>query len=164
MPRIKIQKIQLWIILLYLLSGTAVSASPAPAFSLPGQNADISLDDYKGSIVYLDFWASWCAPCRKSLPWMDTIQARYKDQGLTVIAINLDESREAAEAFLNSMNITLKVAFDDQGTTAEAFNLVAMPTSYLIDKNGQIVQTHLGFRLRDKAVIEQSIQQLLESS
>ena len=164
MPRIKIQKIQLWIILLYLLSGTAVSASPAPAFSLPGQNADISLDDYKGSIVYLDFWASWCAPCRKSLPWMDTIQARYKDQGLTVIAINLDESREAAETFLNSMNITLKVAFDDQGTTAEAFNLVAMPTSYLIDKNGQIVQTHLGFRLRDKAVIEQSIQQLLESS
>ena len=164
MPRIKIQKIQLWIILLFLLSGTAVSASPAPAFSLPGQNADISLDDYKGSIVYLDFWASWCAPCRKSLPWMDTIQARYKDQGLTVIAINLDESREAAETFLNSMNITLKVAFDDQGTTAEAFNLVAMPTSYLIDKNGQIVQTHLGFRLRDKAVIEQSIQQLLESS
>ena len=164
MPRIKNKKIQLWIILLYLLSGTAVSASPAPTFSLPGQNADISLDDYKGSIVYLDFWASWCAPCRKSLPWMDTIQARYKDQGLTVIAINLDESREAAEAFLNSMNITLKVAFDDQGTTAEAFNLVAMPTSYLIDKNGQIVQTHLGFRLRDKAVIEQSIQQLLESS
>lgn len=135
-----------------------VMAGPTPQFSLPGTTKSVSLEQHKGSVIYLDFWASWCAPCRKSFPWMNDMQLRYKDDGLTVIAINLDESREMAESFLKDMRIDFTIAFDQTGQSAADFDIMAMPSSFLIDRNGKIIHKHLGFRQKDKATIEHSIQ------
>lgn len=142
------------------LTNSAI-ADPTPQFSLPGTTNKVSLEQHRGSVIYLDFWASWCSPCRKSFPWMNDIQSRYRDSGLTVIAINLDESRDLAESFLNTMKIDFTIAFDKSGQTADAFNVMAMPSSFLIDRDGKIIHKHMGFRQKDKIAIEQSIQQAL---
>ncbi len=149
---------------LSLSLSSTVWANQAPSFTLPGQTSAVSLEQHLGSVVYIDFWASWCGPCRKSFPWMNKIQKKYKSQGLTVIAINLDESKEAALAFLKSMDIDLTIAFDPEGKTAQAFNVVAMPSSYVISRDGKIVHKHMGFRSKDKHEMESTIQQLLEIS
>jgi cytochrome c biogenesis protein CcmG/thiol:disulfide interchange protein DsbE len=148
--------------LTFTLPGFA--AEPAPDFSLPTfpDDAKVNLADYKGRVVYLDFWATWCPPCRKSFPWMDEMNARYKDKGLTIIAVSVDKKRELIEKFIKKMGPSFTIASDPSGDIAKAYKLRGMPSSYLIDRNGQLVKTHMGFRTKDKAKLETAIQALLE--
>lgn len=164
MNNIKIKTLFLAFVVSLTSVSTPVIANSSPQFSLPGTTNDVSLEQYKGSVVYLDFWASWCSPCRKSFPWMNDMQSRYREAGLTVIAINLDESQELAESFLKNMSIDFTIAFDKSGQTAADFNILAMPSSFLIDRDGKIIHKHLGFRQKDKAAIEHSIQKALGMS
>jgi cytochrome c biogenesis protein CcdA/thiol-disulfide isomerase/thioredoxin len=113
----------------------------------------------RGKVVLVDFWASWCVPCRKSFPWMSALSEREAARGLVVVAINLDKSREPAEAFLRELSPPFTVAFDPAGKTAEAYNVSAMPSSYLINRDGQIVFSHAGFDPRDTAAIETKIKE-----
>jgi thiol-disulfide isomerase/thioredoxin len=133
----------------------------APGFTLPGQNQTIRLSNYKGKVVYLDFWASWCEPCKRSFPWMNELQTLYGEDGFEIIAVNLDTSRKDAEEFLKQMPAKFEVAFDKSGKTAEAYNLKAMPSSFLIDKNGRLVHKSLGYRVEEKKIVEKKIQQLV---
>lgn len=138
------------------------NAAQAPRFKLPGFNSTVNLNAYSGKIVYVDFWASWCDPCRKSFPWMSDLQERYKDD-LKVIAINLDQERDEAIKFLKQNRPGFTVAFDPAGKVAEAYNVPGMPTSYLIDPSGRIVSRHVGFRNKEKEVVEARIKSLLSS-
>jgi len=137
-------------------------AQKAPGFTLPGQNQTVQLAKYKGKVVYVDFWASWCDPCKRSFPWMNELQTLYGEDGFKIIAINLDESRKDAEAFLKKMPAKFDVAFDKSGKTAEAYNLKAMPSSYLIDRNGKLVHKSLGYRAEEKKILEKKIKQLVD--
>ena len=157
------------IVALYGISGgvNAIAANPAnqaPDFRLEGQQKHIELSKYHGQIVYIDFWASWCQPCRKSFTWMNKMQSLYGSEGFKVIAINLDESRAKADKFLQQMPANFDVAFDPQGNTAEAYKIKAMPSSYLIDKNGKVVHANLGFRGNDEDELETKIRNLLHQS
>lgn len=143
------------------ISPSSAYAGEAPGFTLPGQNRTIQLSQYKGKVVYLDFWASWCEPCKRSFPWMNELQEQYGENGFEIIAVNLDESRTDAEAFLQKMPAKFDVAFDKSGKTAEAYNLKAMPSSFLIDKNGRLVHKSLGYRVEEKKIVEKKIQQLV---
>ena len=136
----------------------------APGFTLPGQNKTIQLSDYKGKVVYLDFWASWCEPCKRSFPWMNELQSLYGEDGFEIIAVNLDTSRKDAEEFLKQMPATFDVAFDKSGKTAEAYNLKAMPSSFLIDRKGRLVHKSLGYRVQEKKIVEKKIQKLVGKS
>ncbi len=136
----------------------------APGFSLPGQNKTVQLSDYRGKVVYLDFWASWCEPCKRSFPWMNELQSLYGEDGFEIIAVNLDTSRKDAEEFLKKMPAQFEVAFDKSGKTAEAYNLKAMPSSFLIDKNGRLVHKSLGYRVEEKKIVEKKIQKLVGRS
>jgi thiol-disulfide isomerase/thioredoxin len=149
------------LILFCIFSSPIALANTAPAFSLDGNKGVIASKDNKGKVVYIDFWASWCLPCRKSFPWMQELQSKYKKHGLKVVAINLDEDRTAANAFLEKMDIDFDIAFDTNGATANAYKVIAMPSSYVINKQGVIVNKHLGFRSRDKQQIEASIRKQL---
>jgi len=133
----------------------------APNFTLPGQTKTIELSKYKGKVVYLDFWASWCEPCKRSFPWMNELQTLYGEDGFEIIAVNLDTSRKDADEFLKQMPAKFDVAFDKSGKTAEAYNLKAMPSSYLIDRNGRLVHKSLGYRLEEKKIVEKKIQKLV---
>ena len=144
-----------------LVSSSLAFAQKAPGFSLPGQNQTVQLSQYKGKVVYLDFWASWCDPCKRSFPWMNELQPLYGEDGFRIIAVNLDESRKNADEFLKKMPAKFDVAFDKSGRTAEAYNLKAMPSSFLIDRNGDLVHKSLGYRAEEKKILEKKIKQLV---
>jgi len=134
----------------------------APEINLPSIDGSVQLSDFKGKVVYLDFWASWCDPCRASFPWMSEMKKKYGSQGLEIIAINLDKERKLADTFLKDMDINFIVAFDPSGESAERFELRGMPGSYLIGKDGSIQATHLGFRDKDKKKLESAVEILLK--
>ena len=142
------------------IAGAAVSE--APAIKLPTLNGEVDLTQLRGKVVYLDFWASWCIPCRKSFPWMNEMSAKYKDQGLEVIAVNLDKERKLADEFLQKVEAHFTIAFDSVGDSAKAYKLRGMPSSYLIGRDGKLYASHIGFREKDKPKMEQAIQQLLK--
>ena len=157
------------IILLFLLisyANTAVFAesSVAPDFNLPTRSSSITLPELKGKVVYLDFWASWCHPCKQSFPWLNELQAKYKDQGLVVLGINLDKDRSQADAFLKHTPANFTIAFDPEADTASVFKVKGMPSSFLMDRNGLIQAEHKGFRDKDKAKMEQAVAQLLNNN
>ncbi|MDK2124858.1 TlpA family protein disulfide reductase [Parachitinimonas caeni] len=136
---------------------------PAPAVSLPdGQGKTMNLASLRGKVVYLDFWASWCGPCRKSFPWMNELGRQHGKDGLIVVAINLDEQRADANQFLIRQPASFQVLYDPGSSTAKAFGLKGMPSSYLIDQQGVIRYSHIGFRDDSPAEITPKILELLK--
>jgi thiol-disulfide isomerase/thioredoxin len=122
----------------------------------------LDLASLHGRVVYLDFWASWCAPCRLSFPWMQALQTTYAPQGLTVVAVNVDRERRAADRFLAQYPVQFDLRFDPEGSLAEAYQVHGMPTSVLIDRQGKVRYTHIGFRAIDGAIYERQVRELLE--
>jgi thiol-disulfide isomerase/thioredoxin len=124
-------------------------------------NELLDLTQYQGSVVYLDFWASWCGPCKLSFPFMQRMQAVYGKDGLKVITVNLDTDAAAAQRFLTKVGGNLPVVYDPAGTLAERYDIGAMPTSILISKTGDIQFVHEGFHLDKVDEYQAHIQQLL---
>jgi thiol-disulfide isomerase/thioredoxin len=123
----------------------------------------LDLSRHRGRVVIVDFWASWCKPCRQSIPWLNAMKTRYGEAGLTIIGVNVDAERRDADRFLRDFPIDFEVMFDPDGEVARHFKVQAMPTSYVIDRSGQIVATHLGFREAKKGEIESAIKALLDA-
>jgi cytochrome c biogenesis protein CcmG/thiol:disulfide interchange protein DsbE len=126
-------------------------------------HADSSLDlaSLGGRVVYLDFWASWCGPCRQSFPWMETMKSTYGGQGLEIITVNLDGARADADKFLKQFHPTFDVRFDPKGELAAFYKVQGMPSSVLIDRHGVTRFTHVGFRPVDGPAYEAQVRQLL---
>jgi len=143
------------------LAHNAVAAGIAPHFTLPTSAGTLSLADLKGKVVYLDFWASWCPPCRQSFPWMNEMEARYAHRGLAVVAINLDKDRALAEKFLKEVPAQFTVAFDPEGRVADSYHVPGMPSSFIIDRNGKIQKVHIGFQEKDTSDLEASLRSAL---
>ena len=135
---------------------------PVPDFKLPTVNGDVTPAQYKGKVVYIDFWASWCMPCKKSFPWLNKMHEKYQSRGLVILAINLDRKKELADAFLQRIPASFTVAYDPEGLSAKDFKVQGMPTSYLVDRQSMVVGSHTGFREKDIAALEQAIVKLLE--
>ena len=152
---------------LALVAGVADATGvgePAPSFSLTTAHGEtIALPDLRGRVVYVDFWASWCGPCRRSFPWMNEMQQRYGDRGLTIVAINVDRRRADAEQFLHTNTARFAVVYDDLGATPLAYSVKGMPSSYLIDARGTVVDVEQGFRDDRKGALEDQIRSLLSS-
>lgn len=137
---------------------------PAPDFELPGPDgAGVKLSALRGKVVYLDFWASWCGPCRQSFPWMNELQARLGPRGLQVLGVNLDAKQAEAKRFLADVPARFQLAFDEKGATPRLFGVKGMPTSVLIDREGRIAGIHAGFQPSHTAPLEQEIALLLEA-
>jgi cytochrome c biogenesis protein CcmG/thiol:disulfide interchange protein DsbE len=113
--------------------------------ALPVQAEELDLSAYKGKVVYLDFWASWCVPCRLSFPWMNQVQQVYASKGVVVIAVNVDRDRAQADEFLGQMPHNFRIVYDPSGKIAGQFNFKDMPTSVLIGRDGKQHFVHSGF-------------------
>ncbi|MGR6872969.1 TlpA disulfide reductase family protein [Pseudomonas sp. HK3] len=120
------------------------------------------LAQYKNKVVYLDFWASWCGPCRKSFPWLNEIETKYKKQGLVVIGVNLDTELDQAKQFLKDVPANFRVFSDPDGKLAEKYKLVGMPSSFVIDGKGKVRHRHVGFKQSNIDAYEKSIESLLK--
>ena len=134
---------------------------PAPDFELAGPAGMVRLADFKGKTVYVDFWASWCVPCRQSFPWMNEVLARYHDRNFRVIGINVDKRASDAAKFLERTPAKFPLAYDAAGATPRAYAVKAMPTSVLIGPDGKVLAVHRGFADDDKPALEASIRQAL---
>ena len=129
---------------------------------LPGQNGStVNLADYKGKVVYVDFWASWCSPCKDSFPWMAAMQKKYAEQGVQFIAINVDRKAKDAEKFLKETPAEFTIAFDHKGKTPKTYDVMGMPTAFIIGKDGKVLHSHIGFNDNDNADYEKHIRQAL---
>ena len=138
--------------------------APAPPFALPAVDGSIvALDGLRGRVVYVDFWASWCAPCRRSFPWMNALQQRFGSRGLAIVAINVDKRRPDADRFLRQFPATFTVTFDPAGATPAAYAVPGMPTSYLVDARGNVVEIEQGFLDERRAAMEARIESLLRA-
>jgi peroxiredoxin len=150
--------------LVVLAPGWTAGASSTHTPDVVLQQADgtpVPLAAYEGKVLLIDFWASWCIPCKTSFPALDAIFREYKARGLEVLAVNLDEQRRQADAFLSAHPHQMPVLFDPKGAAPLAFGVKGMPTSFLIDKTGTIRFTHMGYSGNVDARYRQEIAQLL---
>jgi peroxiredoxin len=122
------------------------------------------LKQFAGKVLYVDFWASWCAPCAKSFPFLNELHKKYQSRGLEVLAINLDEQPADAHAFLSAHPAEFAIASDLLAQCAENFGVEAMPSSYIIDRKGVIAHVHLGFKEQEAKEIDAVLEQLLAPS
>lgn len=119
------------------------------------------LDSLRGRVVYVDFWASWCDPCRKSFPWLQAMQAKYDSVGLTVVGVNLDKDHALSEAFLRQHPASFRIAYDPAGKVAEAYKIKVMPSSVLIGRDGTVIAMHTGFDAKQADAVEARIREAL---
>ena len=123
--------------------------------------ATFDIESYRGRVVVVDFWASWCKPCRESIPWLNELRTRYAAQGLVIVGINVDAEPRDAERFMREVPMSFDVIYDSHGDLAQKFQLPGMPASYLFDRNGTLAERHLGFKESQRAAFEATLANLL---
>jgi cytochrome c biogenesis protein CcmG, thiol:disulfide interchange protein DsbE len=135
-----------WVALMGALFLTDAQAAEAPGLDLEAR---------AGKVVVVDFWASWCAPCRQSIPWLNDMQAKYGGRGLVVIGVNVDTERPLAEKFLAQTPARFEIVYDAQGRLPQEYGVQGMPASFIFDRGGHLVEKHLGFKSADRDRYEQ---------
>ncbi len=127
-------------------------AVPAPGFSLASRaGGQVSLADLKGQVVMINFWASWCGPCRQEFPALDQIYAKYKPMGFTLVAINVETEKADAEKFLSATPASFPILFDPDNTVSGKYGVSAMPTTVLVDRQGRVRWQHRAYKPGDEA-------------
>jgi len=135
---------------------------PAPDFTLPSnQGENLRLEQHRGDVVMLNFWASWCGPCRQEMPLMDEIYQQYKDLGFTVLAVNVDENRADAQGFLGKVPVSFPILYDHENRVSELYGVDAMPTTVMIDRDGNKRFLHRGYQPGFEDHYRQEVEQLI---
>lgn len=156
----------LWPLLIVVLFPAFVGArtpalTQAPAIDLPTDDGRIKPADLAGKVVYVDFFASWCGPCKQSFPWLKAMHEQYAAKGLVIVAIDVDKERSDAFRFVTHFAPPFLVGYDPEGKTADAFRVEAMPSSFLVSPTGTILYSHVGFDMKDASKIEAQIKKAL---
>jgi peroxiredoxin len=156
----------LWIVVLAGCGEQRFEAKEAPNFTLPSLTGgdSVSLQDYRGEVVYLTFWASWCVPCRQEMPYLVQLWQRHQESGLQVIGINAEEDAAAAQQFANELALPFPLAQDKNRTVSNLYRIPGLPTHFIVDRRGRIRFSGLGFNLADVAAISQEVETLLQES
>lgn len=124
----------------------------------------LDLAAYRGKVVLVDFWASWCVPCRDSFPWLNAMQSKYGDRGLVIIGVNLDHERADAERFLKDFPARFDILYDAAGALATQYDVPGMPSSYVFGPDGKLINKHIGFRVASRDEREAELQRLLPAA
>jgi len=152
-------------LLLCCLLGTAQAAavsSPAPDFtlkSLSGKN--LKLSEMAGNVVLINFWASWCGPCREEMPLLNDLHNKYQPLGFTVLGINVEEQTEMARGFLKDYPVDFPVLLDDKNQVSKLYEVVAMPTTVVVDRDGKLRFLHKGYKSGDEKKYRDMVKQLI---
>jgi peroxiredoxin len=135
---------------------------PAPAFKLADRaGGDMSLSDLKGQVVMINFWASWCGPCRQEFPALDQIYSKYKPMGFQMLAINVETEKADAERFLGKTPVSFPILFDPDNKVSGSYGVSAMPTTFLVDRQGRLRWQHRAYKPGDEAKYIEQIRLML---
>jgi len=149
-------------VLLAPLAMAASSSGPAANFTLKSAEGDnIRLSEYRGQVVLLNFWASWCGPCRQEMPELDQLHQRYEGLGFTVFGVNVEQDRKMADKVLRDIPVTFPILFDDQNAVSELYDVDAMPVTVLVDRSGDIRYMHRGYKPGYEIEYEAQIRELV---
>ena len=157
-----------WLIMaLTLLWGVNTNAGiaqgVAPDFTLKSNsNANVKLSEHRGDVVMINFWASWCGPCRQEMPLLEQINDRYKDLGFTLIGVNVDENPAKAQEILRDIPVNFPILYDSANKVSKLYNVNAMPSTFLVDRNGNLRYFHKGYRPGYEKEYEQQIKTLIK--
>ncbi|MFT6735062.1 MAG: peroxiredoxin [Polaribacter sp.] len=142
--RLSITLLTTFVVLSVNLSAKSVSAPDFTLKSVDGKN--VRLSELRGQVVLLNFWASWCGPCRQEMPILDAMHNKYKSLGFTVLGVNLDAKSKKAIGYLKDTPVSFPVLYDPKGITSEQYGVSAMPSTVIIDKNGNVRHLHKGYK------------------
>ncbi len=135
---------------------------PAPDFTLKSNSGEnLRLAEQRGDVVVLNFWASWCGPCRQEMPHLNALQDRYASLGLKLYGVNVDENSDDANRAIKDLKVAFPVLFDNNNTVAELFNVDAMPTTVIIDRDGNMRHLHRGYKSGFEKFYDQQIASLI---
>jgi peroxiredoxin len=153
-------------VLYALFIGAAASSShandSAPDFALKStQGGNIRLSEHRGEVILLNFWASWCGPCRQEMPQLNALQQRYSKLGFNVVGVNVDKDSALANKILKDIPVSFPVLLDDTGAVSASYNVSAMPTTVLIDRDGNMRYLHKGYKPGYEQDYEQQIKELI---
>lgn len=140
----------------------AVHSLQVTANQNPSQLLQEKLEQYRGNVIYVDFWASWCKPCIQSFPWMNQMKTRFESKGLKIVTVNLDKERQLAENFMRENPALFEVIYDSEGKIASKFDLIGMPMSFTFDRSGKVRGRHTGFNKKKQHEYEMQIIELLK--
>jgi peroxiredoxin len=122
-------------------------SGPAPNFSLQSRAGEtVSLSDLRGDVVMINFWATWCGPCRQEMPHLEALHQRYHDLGFTLLGVNVEENSRLSDKFLEETPVTFQILFDPENTVSNLYNVVAMPSTVLVDREGNMRYIHHGYK------------------
>ncbi|MGD8831925.1 MAG: TlpA disulfide reductase family protein [Pseudomonadales bacterium] len=134
----------------------------APDFTLKSlEGSNLRLDEYRGQVVLLNFWASWCGPCRQEMPLLDRLHHRYEDTGFAVIGVNVEGDAAPAQGIVDQTQVTFPILIDDGQKVSEMYNLQAMPSTVVIDRDGVVRYIHLGYKPGDEAKYVEVVKELI---
>lgn len=151
-------------LMLFGSTSAPVAADPAaPALSLPGRanGSTVSLERLRGQVVMLNFWASWCGPCREEFPLLDQMYKRYRSAGVTIVGVNVEPDSSDAEGFLAHTPVSFPIAFDRDNSASRLFHVDGMPSTVLLDRKGVVRWTHRGYKPGDENEYLDQIRALL---
>lgn len=134
------------IFLLIPVTHAASVSGPAPDFTLKSRSGEnLKLSEYRGDVVMINFWASWCAPCRQEMPLLEELYKKYNDLGFTLLAVNVEEDSSKADDLLGEVLVTFPVLFDNTNKVSKLYNVVAMPSTVIVDRDGNMRYLHRGY-------------------
>jgi thiol-disulfide isomerase/thioredoxin len=135
---------------------------PAPDFTLASkEGGNVRLQEQLGNVVLINFWASWCGPCREELPYLEELQQEYADLGFTILAVNVDEDPSKADILLNDIAVSFPVLFDVNDDVSKLYDVQAMPTTVIVDRDGNQRLLHYGYKSGDEVKYKQAVKALL---
>jgi thiol-disulfide isomerase/thioredoxin len=143
-------------------SEASATATPAPAFSLERRGGGkVALADLRGKVVLINFWATWCGPCRKEMPLLEQIQKRYAPLGFTMLAVNVEEDSRLFDAFLKDVPVTFPILLDPANGVSKLYNVSAMPSTVIVDRKGNVRYVHQGYQPGDENKYQDLIRTLI---
>lgn len=145
-------------------SATSISGQ-APDFTLHSRSGhNLRLSDYRGQVVLLNFWASWCGPCRQEMPLLNVLYKRYKNLGFTILGVNVDTNSTKANRYLRDIKVSFPILYDTKNSVVQKYNVNAMPTTVIIDKNGKMRFKHQGYKPGYENEYRKEVVQLLKEN
>jgi peroxiredoxin len=152
-------------IALALPAGSTVGSQPAPVFTLANRaGGEVSLAALKGKVVMINFWASWCGPCRQEFPALDQIYGKYKPMGFEMVGINVESEKADAEKFLGATPVSFPILFDPENKVSGSYGVSAMPTTFLVDRQGRLRWQHRAYKPGDEAKYIEQIRAMLREA